>query len=101
MINLRSMSKKRKTRRQKELAIKRHIHYSESANITSYSVEKPKKELKTTISNNKNLFKNEDMLYLRKDMISIGFASGIVVAFNILLFTILATGVVRLNFLGY
>ena len=100
------MSKKRKTRSQKEKAVLRrdnHVAIAEKEVVTptvSYSVsdidtpprksvqEAPKSEL-------------AHHNHLTQDMRTIGAATGIVLAFDILLFTLLSTGVLKLGFLGY
>lgn len=99
------MSKKRKTRKQKEHAVSRHsFHISNTPEAkTSYSVtglelKKVEKKPENINPTNSSL---ADLRYLRKDITSISAAMGIVLAFNILLFVLLSTGVLKLNFLGY
>lgn len=96
------MSKKRKTRKQKEEAQKRHIlsshiHEIEKPVYTiSESVKPAKKEVARTT--NEDLESNK---FFKKDMTAIIGASGIILAFDILLYILLSTGTVRLGFLGY
>jgi hypothetical protein len=95
------MSKKRKTRQQKETASKRHeeqlSHVHVEAPIYKISgiktVNKPKTIAPT--------YNNSDLVYLRRDFRLIIAASGIIVALEILLFVLLNTNVLNLNFLGY
>ncbi|MDO8269461.1 MAG: hypothetical protein Q7T54_02210 [Candidatus Levybacteria bacterium] len=100
------MSKKRKTRKQKEQTTIRHAEQLQHIHIDApvYSVvelktkKTPKSEApKIDIST----FEQKDAAYLRHDIVAITAASGIIVAFNILLFVLLTSGVIRLNFLGY
>jgi hypothetical protein len=105
------MSKKRKTRKQKELAHLRHNEQLQHVHIhtqePTYSISDIKPtESKSTISTDikaKDLvtIEQKDAAYLKHDMVAITAASGIVAAFDILLFVLLTTGVIHLNFLGY
>lgn len=102
------MSKKRKTRSQKEKAVLRKEQRIEHAP----SVEKEPLAPSYTVKDIKPVPQKEkkekepiktlpDFYYQKKDMKSIAAATGIIIAFNILLFTLLSTGVLRLGFLGY
>ena len=99
------MSKKRKTRKQKEDASKRHVtetHIHLEQPTYSISTATTAKPIITSASHVKTSTVNElDTAYLRKDMISIAAASGIILAFDILLFVLLKSGTLRLGFLGY
>ncbi len=100
------MSKKRKTRKQKEIASTRHL--SEQAHTHSetqtYSLDVlPKgivKPLATTTKSSESISK-ANLSYLKHDMISIAGASGIILAFDVLLLVLLKSGAIRLGFLGY
>ncbi len=99
------MSKKRKTRKQKEKAIARHDDHAGYVQIDTptYSIptvieDKRVKAKKVATKPNVNL---DEVKMLKKDMISIAAASGIILAFDILLLVMLSTGVLKLNFLGY
>lgn len=99
------MSKKRKTRKQKEVAIKRHaeqIHVHIESPIYSIAQKHktiaPEKQVSQPIMATP---KNADFSYLRKDMISISAAGGIILAFDALLFILLVSGTLKLGFLGY
>lgn len=97
------MSKKRKTRKQKEQAKIRqpNVAVPENISVPSYSVKNIEvKKSSTKQTGYEKIIDNANILYLRRDLISISAATGIVVAFNILLFTLLVNGV-KLNFLGY
>lgn len=99
------MSKKRKTLKQKKEAVRRH-DYQISHNPTgetSYSVvaSKSKAEKKENKSVNYVDKKSDSNRHLRKDITSIAAATGIVLAFDVLLLVLLSTGVLHLNFLGY
>lgn len=106
------MSKKRKTRKQKVTASTRHhveaeIHaphfhqetptYSISNLATTESVPR----VKTVTKQADSSVEQKDAEYLRHDMVAITAASGIVAAFDVLLFALLTTGFIHLNFLGY
>lgn len=97
------MSKKRKTRKQKEQTSKKIVTrvMHELPETPTYTVKvTPKKASAGSVKMNiaENL---SDAIYLRRDIISITSASGIILAFEILLFVLLASGVLKLNFLGY
>lgn len=103
------MSKKRKTRKQKETAHIRHseeiqkLHIHQKAPIYSVTALKTmdeKLETKRTVSINES-YEQKDIAYLKHDIAAITAASGIVAAFDILLFVLLSTGFLRLHFLGY
>lgn len=102
------MSKKRKTRKEKEMAQKRHAEQIQHIHIQAptYSIAnlKPKEETKKAeipkIQADKTVAQ-KDMAYLKHDMFLISAASGIVAAFDILLFVLLTTGTIHLRFLGY
>ncbi len=100
------MSKKRKTRKQKELAHERslhQVHIQVERPIYSISSESSKKVpvLKTAIAEEKIHLDMNEVKYLKHDMRSIAAASGIVAAFDILLFVLLGSGVIHLNIFGY
>ncbi len=109
MITFEAMSKKRKTRKQKETAhIRhteelRHIHVHTDSPTYSVSGIKEKKETAEKPSQNREVdtYEQKDIAYLKHDITAITAASGIIVAFDILLFVLLSTGVLRLHFLGY
>ena len=103
------MSKKRKTRSQKEKSVVRrehthteHTHTIEEAVIpVSYSVtdiKAPVQKKEVEIEQKKD---SPQLNYLKHDIRTITLASGIVLAFDILLFTLLSTGTLNLGFLGY
>lgn len=100
------MSKKRKTRSQKEKTMQRREHQAEIVEkeikipAVSYSV----KDIATPT--NKRVQKESPQEIVRdnhlfKDMRTIGAATGMIIAFDILLFTLLSTGALKLGFLGY
>jgi len=105
------MSKKRKTRKQKEAISRRninelpeHVHHIHKE-ASTYSIEEIKHELpkiqrEITIPTESGA-KLKDAAYLQHDMVAISAASGIVAAFDILLFALLATGFIHLRLLGY
>lgn len=98
------MSKKRKTRKQKEQAQNRHFEQVEiNLNQPSYSVslEKIKKSSNESRTKKPDILIPSEKSYLKKDSISIMAASGIVIAFDLLLFSLLSSGVLKLNLLGY
>lgn len=108
MITFEVMSKKRKTRRQKETAHQRHteeiqrLHIHAETPTYSLSGIKPEKPAdKILPPTKKETFEQKDIAYLKHDITAITAASGIIVAFDILLFVLLSTGFVRLHFLGY
>lgn len=100
------MSKKRKTRKQKEMSQQRQVehlqHSHNEAPIYSVKVSRTeasknitvKREVETTVA-------QKDAAYLRHDMVAISASTGIVLAFDILLFVLLNGGALKLNFLGY
>lgn len=104
------MSKKRKTRKQKETA---HIRHSEElqrlhlhAESPTYSIPLIKKEKIIPEPNGEKVkeletYEQKDIAYLKHDMSAITAASGIIVAFDILLFVLLSSNVLQLHFLGY
>lgn len=101
------MSKKRKTRKQKELA-KTHTHNIQQLDIkeptysildikpTEKKVEKPTQTFENELS-----VEQKDIAYLKHDISAITAASGLILAFDILLFVLLTTGTFSLHFLGY
>lgn len=102
------MSKKRKTRKQKETAHLRHseelhkLHIHQEA--PTYSITALKTANKQEKKENmplKESYEQKDIAYLKHDITAITAASGIVAAFDILLFVLLSTGFLRLHFLGY
>lgn len=106
------MSKKRKTRKQKEAATVRHAseqtvqhthHIHAEAPTYSISGLKPAKSIVPSIIPKQvdMTITQKDAEYLRHDMVAITAASGIVAAFDVLLFTLLSAGFIHLNFLGY
>lgn len=96
------MSKKRKTRKQKERAQLKSISIAieEAQKNQLYSISKTKKAFSTHSLTVKPSNQN-DFSYLKKDIVSIASASGIIIAFNILLAVLLFTSTIKLNFLGY
>lgn len=103
------MSKKRKTRQQKVIAAARHTEHAHiHVDTPTYSIanlkpslvasETTKEPLKSRVD---TTVAQKDAAYLRHDMVAITAASGIVTAFDILLFVLLTTGVLHLRFLGY
>lgn len=106
------MSKKRKTRKQKELASVRHqveienqthhIHQeAPTYSISSLSTSEPKARIKVDIKPKDSSVEQKDAEYLKHDITAITAASGIVAAFDVLLFALLTSGFLHLNFLGY
>ncbi len=101
------MSKKRKTRKQKEEAVKRHSQETSHIHIASaptYSVSSVTANVASTparVQRTNSQTSLTDYAYLRKDMVSIAAASGIILAFDALLLVLLKSGVLRLGFLGY
>lgn len=99
------MAKKRKTKEQKEKAASRKLHQLENSNSSTnvYSIDRSilSTTKKEKISDKVESSSDKDQQYLRHDIFAISAASGIVIAFDILLFVMLSTGVIKLNFLGY
>lgn len=101
------MSKKRKTRKQKESARMRHTHQimlekSETPLYTVTGITKGSIKKKTISSIKiKSSILSSDLSYLKQDITSITAASGIILAFDAALLILLTTGALRLNFLGY
>lgn len=105
-----NMSKKRKTRKQKELAAKRKTNITTVANQIDlspiYKIEKieraEKAEKDETVEKKPNrTLEKGDVAYLKKDVRHIIAATGIIVSLDILIFVLLNTGVVRLPMFGY
>lgn len=101
------MTKKRRTRKQKEATAQRvesknqHIHL-ESPTYSLTNLPKTQVIKKVDLENNGgNAYSASEKSYLRKDMIAISAASGIILAFDFLLISLLSSGVLKLNFLGY
>ena len=104
------MSKKRKTRKQKEVASLRHNQQIQNVHVhadaPTYSIKdiKPEKDktiIPAVLKKEETTVEQKDAAYLRHDMFAITAASGIIASFDILLFVLLTTGVIHLNFLGY
>lgn len=105
------MPKKRKTRKQKERAIHRNdeeVRQIEPIHIDTptYSVGGLKSlDVKPVKRQPKEVApfttEQKDTAYLRHDITAITAASGIIIALEVLLFVLLTSGVVKLNFLGY
>jgi hypothetical protein len=104
------MSKKRKTRKQKEAASLRHTqeiqHVHVHAEAPTYSITNIKPESNKVIipapqRKEDTTVEEKDAAYLRHDIFAITAASGIVIAFDVLLLVLLSTGLLHLNFLGY
>jgi hypothetical protein len=103
------MSKKRKTRKQKEKALTRHQISDNQAFVSpTYSISSIKNEKSsayTTKTSDKKPLSDtvaqKDAEYLRHDITSITAASGMIIAFDILLFVLLNAGILHLHFLGY
>lgn len=102
------MSKKRKTRKQKKTANLRHseelynLHIHQETptySITTLKTEKKPSEKEVPLT--KESYQQKDIAYLKHDITAITAASGIILAFDILLFTALSSGILRLHFLGY
>lgn len=96
-----AMSKKRKTRQQKETASKRHQEQISHVHLEApvYKIPGVKTVKKTTPV--VATLNNSDLIYLKHDIRLIIAASGIVVAFEVLLFVLLNSKVLTFNFLGY
>ena len=98
------MSKKRKTRKQKELAALRHsVIQTRTLEMPSYSINDfviKEKEIVPTVVVRESV-SQKDIAYLRHDIVLISAASGIIVAFDLLLFTLLSRGIIHLPFFGY
>ena len=103
------MSKKRKTRKQKEISAKRReaqkIIETKNATKAIYQIEKQEKPQEIKIS---KIIKREekaperlDKKYLREDVGKIAAASGIIFALEIVLFALLNRGIVSLSMFGY
>lgn len=100
------MSKKRKTRKQKE-----HAHLRQSEIVETIHIDTPTYTVaglkNTVVKPQKAVIERDlsttqkDQIYLKHDITAITAASGIIVALDILLFTLLSTGVFKLSFLGY
>jgi len=98
------MSKKRKTRKQKEIAATRHISLQANTFETPvYSIKDIKIKQKEIIPETftRESVSEKDIAYLRHDITLIGAAAGIIVAFDILFFTLLTRGVIHLPVFGY
>lgn len=102
------MSKKRKTRKEKEQSSRRHNYkttlISQQTTGVSYtlSAKIKTKTKEADINSHPKLDTNlADDRYLKKDITSIFAATGIVLAVDILLYVLLSTGTIHLNFLGY
>lgn len=98
------MSKKRKTRKQKEIASLRHnFIQAEKLEMPVYSIKDIKIQKKETVPETFILesVSQKDTAYLRHDITLITVAAGIIVAFELLLFALLTRGVVRLPIFGY
>jgi hypothetical protein len=98
------MSKKRKTRKQKEVASTRHIyphvHTLETPVYSIGNIAVKQKEI-TPVTSTRESVSEKDIAYLRHDITLITAASGIIVAFNLLLFVLLTRGVIHLPVFGY
>lgn len=97
------MSKKRKTRKQKETAALRHNTFQERKVETPiYSINGIAiQEKEVTKAFIKESSSQKDNAYLRHDITLITAASGIIVAFDFLLFILLTRGVIHLSVFGY
>jgi hypothetical protein len=102
------MPRKHKTRKQREKTPKAIINQVEPihqhSQPTTYTISVPQASnlnSRTSKSVSSSDFEKADAAYLRHDMVSIAKATGVIVAFNLILFTLLSTGVIKLNFLGY
>ena len=102
------MSKKRKTRKEKEKATIRHEKLAEQK-TTSPSVSYTVKDISEVTAKKKTAITkvkipsndSSQVKYLKHDIRTIYTATGLILAFDILLFTLLSTGVLNLGFLGY
>ena len=98
------MSKKRKTRKQKEISFLRrsvsHMHTLETPVYSIKDIAIKKKEIipETFI---RESVSQKDIAYLRHDITLITAACGIIVAFDILLFALLTRGIIHLPAFGY
>lgn len=103
------MSKKRKTRKQKEKASIRHQIIDNTTfeapvySISGIKIEKASTDTAKTPDRKplSDIAAQKDAEYLRHDITSITAASGMIIAFDILLFVLLNTGILHLHFLGY
>lgn len=99
------MSKKRRTRKQKEIASLRHnipnIHTFEAPVYSIKNVAiKEKEEIVPEVFVKESVFQ-KDIAYLRHDITLITAAAGIIVAFDVLFFALLARGIIHLPAFGY
>ena len=98
------MSKKRKTRKQKETAALRHnFIQADKLEMPVYSIKNitiKKKEILPEPFTRESV-SQRDTAYLRHDIALITAASGIIIAFDLLLFALLTRGVIRLPIFGY
>lgn len=100
------MSKKRKTRKQKERAVlhketqHEHLHIPVSAPTYTIEVAQTTSKVENTKTPDKSAL-DKDVEYLKQDIVKIAGASGIILAFDILLFVLLNSGTLKLHFLGY
>lgn len=97
------MSKKRKTRKQKEAAVKRHEIEKSEMNTFVYAFEKKSVESKIILSAPKQQINiaAAQKSYLSQDIRKIAIAAGFILAFDILLFALLSRGVIRFPWFGY
>ncbi len=101
------MTKTRKTRKQKEESAKRKAIQTQHAHLRvdspTYSVTSlpTKKTVINTPQNTRVAIEQADAAYLKKDIVSITAASGIILAFDALLLILLLSNTLHLNFLGY
>ena len=106
------MSKKRKTRKEKERAIKHREQILVHVDLPSYSIPKAPKDENKQLSSSvegtvpdvsvaQNLRPEKSKSYLKRDIFLIASASGIVIAFDALLFTLLTRGIIKLPLFGY
>ena len=100
------MPKKRRTRKQKEIAQQRHIQQltqpHAEAPVYSVKINSPKNNQTAIVKKvTETTVEQKDAAYLKHDMVAISAATGIVLACDILLFVLLNGGMLKLNFLGY
>lgn len=98
------MPKKRKTRKQKEIAATRHISpHMQALETPVYSIENieiKQKAIAPKIYTHDSV-SQKDIAYLHHDITLITAAAGIIVAFDLLLFALLTRGVIHLSVFGY
>lgn len=93
---------KHRTREEKQKAAeRRHLVIQEQLSYSLPEVKKASKPTHHAPISHESTFDAATGNYMKKDMIHIASASGIILAFDILLFALLITGTLKLNLLGY